>query len=76
MKTITLHYNESVAEKLEKFLSTFPKEDLKVEKGSASEKIKSDLHRDYNLYKQNPTDVLSVNEAETEMDLFIKNNEN
>ncbi|SFI15194.1 hypothetical protein [Halpernia frigidisoli] len=76
MKTITLHYSESIYEKLKNFLDTFSKEDLEVEDTSKFEKIKSQLQRDYDLYKQNPTDVLSVNEAEAEMDLFIKNNEN
>lgn len=76
MKTITLHYKESIAEKLKNFLDTFSKEELEVEDSSTFEQIKSELHRDYDLYKQNPTDVLTVNEAEAEMDLFIKNNEN
>ncbi|WP_417430782.1 hypothetical protein [Halpernia sp.] len=76
MKTITLHYKESIAEKLKNFFDTFSKEDLEVEEISTFEKIKSELQRDYELYKQNPTDVLTVNEAEAEMDLFIKKNEN
>lgn len=76
MKTITLHYNDSIAEKLKSFLETFSKEDLKVEYASGLEKIKSELHKDYELYKQNPENVLTVDEAETEMGLFIKDNEN
>lgn len=52
MKTITLHFNEPIAEKLSAFLSTFSEKDLKIEKDSLFEQAKRELQKDYEYSQQ------------------------
>ncbi|MGV8915556.1 MAG: hypothetical protein ACOH1X_08940 [Kaistella sp.] len=75
MKTITLHFSESIAEKLNEFLKTFSDKDLKIESGNDAQfqAAKKELQKDYDLYKKNKNPLISVDEAEEEMNaLFSK----
>ena len=78
MKTITLHFSESIAEKLNDFLKTFSEKDLKIELGNDAQFLaaKKELRKDYDLYKNNENPLISVDDAEEEMNALFQSNEN
>ncbi|KEY18350.1 hypothetical protein [Kaistella antarctica] len=78
MKTITLHFSESIAEKLNDFLKTFSEKDLKIEFGNDTQFLaaKKELQKDYDLYKNNKNPLISVDDAEEEMNALFQSNEN
>lgn len=73
MKTITLHYTDSIAEKLTLFLATFSEKDLKIEMEDDIEFLaaKKELQKDYDLYKKNESSLMSIDDAEKEMDILF-----
>lgn len=78
MKTITLHFSESIAEKLNDFLKNFSENDLKIETENSSQlnDAKIQLQKDYDFYKENPSSTISIDEAEKETNLLFSKDEN
>ena len=78
MKTITLHFSESIAEKLNNFLKTFSENDLKIETENISQSndAKIELQKDYDFYRENPSSTISIDEAEKEINLLFSKDGN
>lgn len=77
MKTITLHFSESIAEKLNDFLKNFSENDLKIETENSSQlnDAKIALQKDYDFYRENPSFTISIDEAEKETNLLFSKDE-
>lgn len=76
MEILTLHFKESIREKLLKLLATFPESDLKISAPYNFEEIKTSVHEDYIDYKSGKSKILSIDEVEDEMNKIISENEN
>lgn len=75
METITQHFNQKIKKKLLEVLEVFSKNELQiVEENTEFEKVKNEVHKDYEYILQKDAAFYSIDEVEKMLDKSIKDN--
>lgn len=75
MESLTIHFKESIKEKLLNMLHSFSENDLKISENEHFEELKSFIREDYTNYKIGISKLLDIEDVEKEMNQIISDNE-